>query len=101
MTVQHVHTFVQMYIVCTHMIRTCSQSPSNHSFYRFFISYRISVGDYDDKGGHRQTNQLHDINWDAFDHASCAPQFVILVCKLMHMCMWYNGDNFSNHNTSL
>ena len=28
------------------------------------------------KGGHGQTNQLHDINWGALDHASCAPQLM-------------------------
>ena len=28
------------------------------------------------KGGHGRTNQLHDINWDAFDHASRAPQLM-------------------------
>ena len=32
------------------------------------------------KGGHGQTNQLHDINWGALDHASCAPQHVTTVC---------------------
>ena len=26
------------------------------------------------KGGHRQTNELHDINWGTLNHASCAPQ---------------------------
>ena len=28
------------------------------------------------KGDHGQTNQLHDINWGALDHASCAPQLM-------------------------
>ena len=28
------------------------------------------------KGGHGQTNQLHDINWGALDHASHAPQLM-------------------------
>ena len=28
------------------------------------------------KGGRGQTNQLHDINWGALDHASHAPQLM-------------------------
>ena len=29
------------------------------------------------KGGHGQTNQLHDINWGALNrHASCSPQLM-------------------------
>ena len=28
------------------------------------------------KGGHGQTNQLHDIDWGALDHASHAPQLI-------------------------
>ena len=28
------------------------------------------------KGGNGQTNQLHDINWGALNHASCAPQLM-------------------------
>ena len=31
------------------------------------------------KGGHRQTNQLYDINWGAFNHASRAP-YTIMLC---------------------
>ena len=27
------------------------------------------------KGGHRQSNSLHDLDWDAFVHATHAPQF--------------------------
>ena len=40
------------------------------------------------KGGHGQTNQSHDINWGALDHASHAPQlmscnyYVYAVCVL-------------------
>ena len=30
------------------------------------------------KGDHGQTNQLHDINWGARDHASHAPQLITL-----------------------
>ena len=34
------------------------------------------------KGSHRQTNQLHDINWGALDHVSCAPQ--LISCNYCH-----------------
>ena len=43
------------------------------------------------KGGHGQTNQLHDINWGALNHASHAPQlmscnYCVCVCAYnMHM----------------
>lgn len=30
------------------------------------------------KGGHGQTNQLHDINWDAVYHASHAQNLYVL-----------------------
>ena len=36
------------------------------------------------KGGHGQANQLHDINWCALDHASCAPQ--LMSCN--YMCVY-------------
>ncbi len=32
------------------------------------------------KGGHGQTNQLHNINWGALNHASRAPQLVTTMC---------------------
>ena len=41
------------------------------------------------------TNQLHNINWGALDHASCAPQLIscnyylcirVCVCVCIHMC---------------
>ena len=34
------------------------------------------------KGGHEQTNQLHDINWGALDHIS---YMCVCVCKFMGM----------------
>ena len=40
------------------------------------------------KGGDGQTNQLHDINWGALDHASCAPQLMscnYCVCVCVYM----------------
>ena len=42
------------------------------------------------KGGHGQTNQLHDINWGALDHASCVPQFISCNCYVcVCVCMVY------------
>ena len=44
------------------------------------------------KGGHGQTNQLHDINWGALDHASRAPQLMscnysVCVCVCTRACV--------------
>ena len=56
------------------------------------------------KGGHGQTNQLHDINWGALDHASRASQlmscnyyvhthmsikYIYYVYIYMHTCTYY------------
>ena len=51
------------------------------------------------KGGHAQTNQLHDINWGAFNHTSHAPQLMscdyyvsvihyvcVCVCVRVYVC---------------
>ena len=48
----------------------------------------MSVGDHRVgslmvKGSHGQTNQLHDINWGAPDHASHAPQLMSKVYVAM------------------
>ena len=50
------------------------------------------------RGGHGQTNQLHDINWDALDHASrpCVPQlmscnyYIVCVCVCVCVCACTN-----------
>ena len=44
------------------------------------------------KGGHSKTNQLHDINWDAPDHASHGPQlmsrnYYVCVCVCACVCV--------------
>ena len=42
------------------------------------------------KGGQLPTNQLHDINWGALDHASRAPQLMscnYYVCVCVCVCV--------------
>ena len=42
------------------------------------------------KGDHGQINQLHDINWGEFDHASRAPQLMSCnysVCMHAYVCV--------------
>ena len=41
------------------------------------------------KGGHGQTNQLHDINWGALDHASHATQcsYCIHILAVLRVCL--------------
>ena len=44
-------------------------------------------------GGQLPTNQLHDINWAALDHASHAPQlmscnYYVCVCVCMRACVY-------------
>ena len=39
------------------------------------------------KGGHGQTNQLHDINWGTFNHASHVPQ--LMSCRY-YLCTCMN-----------
>ena len=43
------------------------------------------VGSLMMNGGHGQTNQLHDFNWGALDHASRAPQ--LMSCNY-YVCMY-------------
>ena len=50
-------------------------------------------------GGQLPTNQLHDINWGALDHASRAPQLMscnyyvcVRVCVYMYVCMKVEGE---------
>ena len=42
------------------------------------------------KGSHGQTNQLHDIDWGALNHASRASQLTtICVCvSTLHLCVF-------------
>ena len=43
------------------------------------------------KGGHRQTNQLCDINWGALDHVSRAPQLMSCnYCACVCVCVGVN-----------
>ena len=35
-------------------------------------------------GGQLPTNQLHDVNWGALDHASCALQLMSCTVTTMH-----------------
>ena len=54
------------------------------------------------KGGHGQTNQFHDINWGALDHASSAPQ--LMSCNYC-VCVWhpyfYNYAAYNQQTYSL
>ena len=36
------------------------------------------------KGGHRQTNYLHDLNWGAFAHTAYAPRSRLIVIQITH-----------------
>ena len=60
------------------------------------------------KGGHEQTNQLHDNNWGALDHPSRAPLFMlcnysvcVCVCACVHVkCKVSGWDSlFWQHET--
>ena len=80
--------------VCVHFVcmYVCLQLPSNQSFYREITDYRMSISDHKIKQDHGQTNQLHNINWGARDHASCAPQlmlcnYYLCVCVSVSMCV--------------
>ena len=48
------------------------------------------------KGGHGQTNQLHDINWGAV-HASHAPilNYYVCVCVCMVLLIKFNSVIYS------
>ena len=69
------------------------------------------------KGGHGQTNQLHDVNWGALDHASRAPQLMphnyhvcvcvcacvcvyVCVCLCVHVCALREGGGASDITSS-
>ena len=76
--------------VCVYVcVCTCNYLATK--VFRQIIGYGMSVNDHRVtslmiKGGHGQTNQLHDINWGALDHASGAPQ--IMSCNYnVHVCI--------------
>ena len=76
--------------VCVYVcVCTCNYLATK--VFRQIIGYGMSVNDHRAtslmmKGGHGQTNQLHNINWGALNHASGAPQ--IMSCNYnVHVCI--------------
>ena len=68
----------------------------------------MSVGEQMMKGGHRQTNHLHDIHWGALDHASCVPHvttitiyvYVCDACLCVRVCVCACVTSKVSHNIS-
>ena len=46
--------------------------------------------------GQLPTNQIHDINWGALDHASRAPQLNYNVCVCLYVCVFIRAAYYVN-----